>query len=253
MFEAKLHTKISLDRPYKLCDFKPMYGYLLEEYLDGYEFWGHCDNDLIFGDITEFVTGGMLKKYDKILTRGHLTFYRNTPDVNSFFKKSISYEGVPSWETVISSPQGFAFDEWSGISRMWYSCRKDRLYDEVVFDDINPLKKHFLSVQKQNSGLDKDKSHFLFEYNNGELFRWYWNEQRGCIDKEKTLYAHFQKRDFTIHTNDLTHYLIIPNKFIPYCTLTKDFILHYGRKYCFYSNYYKIRWSNLKRKFKNSI
>lgn len=253
LFEQKLHTKISLESPYKLCDFKPMYGYLFENYLIGYEFWGHCDNDLIFGNIADFITEYILKNYDRIFTRGHLSIYRNTPEVNSFFKKSINYKNVPSWEIVVSSQQGFSFDEWPGTSYMWLTSKKDRLYDEIVFDDIATLKKHFLSVQKQYYGMDRGKSHFLFEYNNGDLFRWYYDEQRECIDKEKTLYVHFQKRDFIIHTNNLKHYLVIPNKFMPYQVLEKSFVLHFGRKYYFYSKYYRIRWNNLKRKLKQFI
>lgn len=249
LFQQKLQTKIRLDKPYKLCDFKPMYGYLFEKYLTGYEFWGHCDNDLIFGNITDFVTEYILKKYDRIFTRGHLTIYRNIPEVNSFFKESANYENIPSWKKVISSSQGFSFDEWPGCSLLWYAFKSDKLYDEIVFDDIAVQKKHFISAQKQ----DNDKSHFIFEYNNGELFRWYWDEQKGCINNEKTLYVHFQKRDFTIHTNNLTHYLIVPNKFIPYQPIDKKFILHYGRKTLFYPQYYRIRWNNLKRKLKYFI
>lgn len=51
LFQTKFKSKISLDRPYKLCDFRPMYGYLFQEYLKDYKFWGHCDTDMLFGDI----------------------------------------------------------------------------------------------------------------------------------------------------------------------------------------------------------
>ena len=40
--EKKLGFDIKLDTPYKLCDFKPTYGYVFDEYLKGYAFWGYC-------------------------------------------------------------------------------------------------------------------------------------------------------------------------------------------------------------------
>ena len=34
-------------------DLRPAYGVLFEEYLDGYDFWGHCDLDVLFGRIRD--------------------------------------------------------------------------------------------------------------------------------------------------------------------------------------------------------
>lgn len=89
-FKAKLQTRFDfplthLQSPYSLCDFKPAYGYCLQEYLDGYDFWGHCDCDLIFGDIRNILTDNILSRYDRILTRGHLTLYRNDFSTNMAF------------------------------------------------------------------------------------------------------------------------------------------------------------------------
>ena len=36
---------ISLERPYKLCDYKPAYGEIFSDELKGYDFWGDCDVD----------------------------------------------------------------------------------------------------------------------------------------------------------------------------------------------------------------
>ena len=40
---------LRLENPYKLCDFRPAYGEIFEEFLKGYDYWGHCDIDLIWG------------------------------------------------------------------------------------------------------------------------------------------------------------------------------------------------------------
>ena len=65
--EKKLHKKVRIDTPYKLCDFKPMYGHILEDYLSDYDYWGHCDVDLIFGDLRKFFNLYKINNYDRFL------------------------------------------------------------------------------------------------------------------------------------------------------------------------------------------
>src|SRR5688572_18268972 len=47
---------VDIKFPYKLCDFKPAYGLLFSDLLKEYEFWGHGDIDVIFGNIRSFIT-----------------------------------------------------------------------------------------------------------------------------------------------------------------------------------------------------
>lgn len=82
--QSNFDFPISLPHPYKLCDYKPAYGYIFAEELKGFDFWGHCDNDLIFGDIRAFLTPDIFLKYDKILCKGHLSIFRNNEQMNSF-------------------------------------------------------------------------------------------------------------------------------------------------------------------------
>lgn len=51
----KLGRSVRMDTPYKICDYKVMYGIILEDYLKGYDYWAHCDMDLIFGDLRSFL------------------------------------------------------------------------------------------------------------------------------------------------------------------------------------------------------
>lgn len=100
---------ISLDKPYKLCDFRPAYGLLFAEYLTGYPFWGHCDCDLVFGRLGRFVTDDMLAAYDKIFMQGHCSLYRNDERTNRAFM--LPLEGEEVYRRVLSSARGFTFDE----------------------------------------------------------------------------------------------------------------------------------------------
>ena len=46
-FENVLEMPISLEKPYKLCDFRPIFGMAFADELKEYDFWGHCDLDMI--------------------------------------------------------------------------------------------------------------------------------------------------------------------------------------------------------------
>lgn len=58
--------EINLSHPYKLCDFKITYGLAFADYLKGYDFWGICDIDLIWGNIRNILDEKIFATYDKI-------------------------------------------------------------------------------------------------------------------------------------------------------------------------------------------
>mgnify|MGYP003293122784 CR=1 FL=1 len=84
--EKYLGFKVSLERPYKCCDFKPIYGAIFGDYISSYEYWGHCDFDMIFGDIFSFLEKNNYHAYDRFFNLGHLSFYRNIPKVFNYLK-----------------------------------------------------------------------------------------------------------------------------------------------------------------------
>ena len=86
LMEKRLGQTIVLEKPYKLCDYKPVYGYVLSEQIKQYDYWGYCDCDLIWGDLYSFIEPLMEKGYDKIFASGHLTLYRNTQENNELFR-----------------------------------------------------------------------------------------------------------------------------------------------------------------------
>lgn len=63
-------------KPYKLCDYRPAYGYIFSSYIKEYQMWGYCDNDLIFGNLSKWITNDIINQYDKIGILGHLTLIK---------------------------------------------------------------------------------------------------------------------------------------------------------------------------------
>lgn len=95
----KLGLQINIGFPYKLCDFKPAYGLIFEDYTKGYRFWGQSDIDIIFGNLRIFFTPELFANTDFInvrhdYTTGCFTLSRNNSIMNSFFKRSKDYKKV---------------------------------------------------------------------------------------------------------------------------------------------------------------
>jgi hypothetical protein len=77
---------------YKLVDMKPAFGKIFEDSLQECGFWGHCDMDVVWGQIRTFVDANILEHFDLITSRigkisGHFCLYRNVPEMNTIFLK----------------------------------------------------------------------------------------------------------------------------------------------------------------------
>lgn len=80
---------LNLDHPYKLCDYRPLYGKVFQDDLKGYEYWGFADIDLIFGDIDLFIKPYMNSEFDKLFQYGHFSLLRNDEHINNLFESNI--------------------------------------------------------------------------------------------------------------------------------------------------------------------
>lgn len=76
----------------KVWDYRCALGLLYERELKGYDYWGHMDFDMVFGDVTKFLPDSSLKMVD--VFSGHNTYvcgcfslYKNIAEVNNLFKK----------------------------------------------------------------------------------------------------------------------------------------------------------------------
>ena len=114
----RLGFTVCVNDPYKLNDYKPAYGYLFPEIIKGYDFWGHSDLDVVYGDIRAFLDDELLSKYDFISVRhdytaGCFCLYRNNKKMNTFFMKSKDYKQV------MEEQKHYCFDEcnfaWSEL------------------------------------------------------------------------------------------------------------------------------------------
>ena len=187
------HT-LRIARPYKLCDYKPMYGEIFQDDLSSYDFWGYCDSDLLLGDLRAFFTTETLNKYDKLLPLGHLSLYKNNPLVNSRWRLE---GGRFPLQDVISQPENFAFDEWYGIYSI-YEHHKFSFDKRVTnLGVIYALNSRFQLVSRSSDKYAKtspDYPHQLFYWEEGKVLRAYWQDKK--VKTDEFIYIHFFKRSF---------------------------------------------------------
>ncbi|MBZ4042606.1 DUF6625 family protein [Flavobacterium hibisci] len=108
----KLGINLNFTEPYKICDLKPAFGFLFEDFLKKYDFWGHTDIDMVYGDIRGFIDSETLNEYDLIsaseyFVTGTFCLYRNNDFVKKLFMESKDYKNV------FSNPKYLGFDECS--------------------------------------------------------------------------------------------------------------------------------------------
>lgn len=190
--EEKLGRAVELEKPYKLCDYKPLYGMILSDYLRDYDYWGHCDMDLMFGDLRSFFNKYKLNEYHRFLHLGHLSLYCNTPECNQFYKLPGSRCG--NWEYVVSTPKNCLFDEWSGIYGIFHE-NKLPMFEERVFADISMIYARFRLALD-----DPNYDQQVFYWEDGKVYRSYWLD--GKEHREEFIYIHFKKRHFSKESFD---------------------------------------------------
>jgi hypothetical protein len=86
-----LDLDIDIQHPYKICEFKPAFGEIFNDYIREYDFWGYGDLDLVYGDVRDFFPDTVLNRYDILsnhpdLITGHFCLLRNTPQINGLFR-----------------------------------------------------------------------------------------------------------------------------------------------------------------------
>lgn len=213
---------ITLDRPYKLCEYKQAYGFILQEYIKNYDFWGFGDLDLVYGDLRTFITDDVLQ-HKFLLGWGHLTLIRNDEDGITYFMKQVP--GYQNFKDAFTTSKITYFDEYGykGCSDKWRDWRPDDCWLEWPFDNAS-FPKHSYHINSLTRGWKR----VIFEHVENKLYVLRFNH--GQLEKKESLYAHFQHRGFMKdRVTDFSHFLVIPNAIIDY---PKHFVNIRLRWYC---------------------
>lgn len=249
MIQKKFEFSIALEDSYKLCDYKVAYGYIFNEYIKGYDFWGYCDMDMVFGDISKFINDTILNCYDKIFTLGHLSLYRNTKEINELFMKN---NPICDYKKVFSTNQICVFDELDKIYKVFKYYNK-KIYEETRFVDLSPrnirLKmSEICNYNTKSNYLIHNYKYQTFIYYKNKVYRIYMIKNKNYM--EEFAYIHYSKHDWDINEiSDMLYFTknkIVNNYKEPmeltkkdYNILNKSYNVLYEKlyKYCFEKMY----------------
>src|SRR5262245_24421952 len=171
-----------LPSPYKLCDVRPAYGVIFADAIEGFDFWGHCDMDLVFGDIRRFLTPDILHAYTKVLIHGHLSLYRNRDEANHYFELE-----APNvrFRDAVSDPRSLAFEEFGGMKVIFERHGIPVFRNDAFFADIKQQVYRLYTESPPNT------RHQCFYWERGRLFKSFW--EGGTCGKQEYMYIHLQK------------------------------------------------------------
>lgn len=266
--ERVLGMQVWLEKPYKLCDFKPLYGEIFSNYVDGYDFWGYCDCDLIFGDIRKFLTEELLSTKDYLLGMGHFHIQSVVNDkFEHVWKTARGLWRNIQWKEVFQSSQNEWFDELPyGASGRYFDLYPDLFWsgfgpNRRCYDGPSPLYVPFRDVYNCYDLYSKDPAYqnhldrlpfwkrekcdeidnIVYVKDGVSLYSVGINSQ-GKIVETPILYAHFYKRKFTLMTKNTTRYMIYPNVFSDIKKLNRISIKWYANNpfLCLKTSFFRI-------------
>jgi hypothetical protein len=107
--------KLEIDLPrhnggMKICDFRPMFGVIFEDYIGPYDFYGHGDIDVVYGNIRKLVSPRALEESNVLsfhsgMIAGHFSLYRNSEYVRDL------YWLIDDWPALLQHPANLRVDE----------------------------------------------------------------------------------------------------------------------------------------------
>lgn len=243
LIQKNFEFMISLKTPYKLCDYKPIYGYVMRNYIKEYEYWGHCDIDCFFGDLFKFIEEPMKLGVDKIGYLGHLTLYKNRQDINERFKLPLKGK---NFKDVFTTDEILVFDEsFTELSmNTIYEHYGFEMYKKPIFADISCLYYDF-RLYKYN-----EKFSYKLERRTNRVFIWeegkVWSEIKDG-EKEEFGYVHFQKRSISIPESKIESrikFLLRPNEICLDYNIDKELKIKYRK--LFYKPYFNQKIKAIK-------
>lgn len=244
--KAKDKYSIAPLYPYDLCKYRVVYHELFEEFCIGYDFWGFCDCDLIWGNLRSFITDEVLNSFDKISWRGHMTLFKNIDRVNQAYKNE--FEGFKTFRGCINNTEGINLFDEVGINKIFDKLGYS-IYKKIPFADLKIRQFNFICL------------HNIFPENTNfnQIFHWSIKDgleriyiDHGGVKREQIAYVHFLKRPMKVCIKGIENsYLIVPNKFIPDQELSINSVFCLSKDKIYW-NYWisRLKWNFIKNKIK---
>ncbi|MDO4269908.1 MAG: hypothetical protein Q4C72_03190 [Eubacteriales bacterium] len=250
--QAPFDFKVEIPRPHKLCDYRAAYGLIFEEYLKEYDWWGHCDLDIIWGKLENFITEEMLLRYDKIYSGGHLALYRNMAENNRVFMSEV--DGKRRYREVFSTGSGCVFDEWgSGSINEIYLAEGRPIRLENDCADLDAYSTAFVRMYFDTKTMKYRRDNIensIFKWEEGRIYQIYQIGQK--VSRKEFAYIHlFKKQMVDERQNKNGPFYMVPNRFVD-GALNEEMLLKQCRKWELLNvEYFKVKWKSFKYRWES--
>jgi hypothetical protein len=147
----------------KVWDYRCALGLLYQDEVKEYNFWGHTDFDMVYGDVEKFFPDSFLENLDihsnhSTYICGPWTMYRNIERVNNLFME------CPNWKEYMSDPEANGWTE-GPYSR---KVETSGLRYKYTFNQGNPYTKT-PNLTKENGKLYQDGTEIaMFHFRNSK-------------------------------------------------------------------------------------
>jgi hypothetical protein len=186
MISKRLEISFNPDSYYKVCDVRPAFGYIHQEYIEGYDYFGFGDIDVIYGNLRAFYTDELLC-YNTISTHqdrvsGHLFLMKNNEQWINAFRK------IPNWQKVMSQPSTLGIEE-GAFSKVLLGKRRISKSLRELWGLLDSYKSNHL-FKEQFSTVLSGRTWLDGTYNYPD--NWFWNQGKLTVESgQELMYLHF--------------------------------------------------------------
>ncbi len=145
----KLEFTVNVLSGLKICDFRPAFGVIFNDFIKSYDYWGYSDTDIIYGNLRNFLDDDILT-YDYISVRddypsGYFSVFKNASKVNLLYTLSKDYKNLfLRDENTLFEECGGAYSEvCNGVNILYSSCEYETFHH--VLEKYNSLLKVMLA------------------------------------------------------------------------------------------------------------
>lgn len=194
-------SPFSLGNPYKLCDQKLLIFRLYSDLLTGYEWFGYCDLDIVWGDLSLDLTPTALETLDKIGLNAHCSLWR----LSRFEAFLNDVAGLADSRKLLDRTRNYALDEHSGLQQLFAKCPRVQLFRHDL--NLHPCQGKLVPLDWYHRGSD------TIYWERGRLF---WREYTplGYYETEHS-YLHMQRNGFAVDVGSVQAadlFVLSPNR-----------------------------------------
>lgn len=185
----KLTVEVKLKNPYKLCDFRPFFWKIFEDFFDitKYDYVGHCDLDVLYGDLEPYFLFDSNDLLPNVLgSNGHFCVYdRKVREL--LYSKLANKDISKIISNIFFSNKCFAFDEFKFFHVLikYFVAKNQVKWDRSISNDCVDL-----SYYNKYYYCNNRKEYMLgFNHNQGDIIGNFQDSGPIIVP-----YVHFQKR-----------------------------------------------------------